>query len=63
MKRFAVALVLVVAALVTGAGVLSAAAGGGDAGRKYVGSSGPLSGTQSYLLLEQERNPIRAAGN
>jgi hypothetical protein len=57
MKRFAVALVLVVAALVTGAGVLSAAAGGGDTTRQYVGASGPLSGTQSYLLLEQERDP------
>jgi hypothetical protein len=53
MKGFAVAVVLLVAGLGAGAGVLSAKAGGGDTAgqRSYVGASGPLSGTPSHQLI------------
>jgi hypothetical protein len=55
MKGFAVGVVLLVAGLGTGAGVLSAQGGADDTARQrsYVGASGPLSGTPSHQLIEK----------
>jgi hypothetical protein len=59
MKGFAVAVVLLVAGLGTGAGFLAAKGGAGDTARQwsYVGSSGPASGTPSHQLMEKNPSP------
>ncbi len=59
MKGFAVAIVLLVAGLGTGAGFVSAKVGADDTARQrsYIGASGPASGTPSHQLMEKNQSP------